>query len=180
MSDARRDLFNTLYRRHSGELKRFISKTFGAPPPEPDDIVQGIFSQLMMRDDLDTISNLRAFLFRSASNLVLDTRRSAKVRLRLVESGEAKNLFPVVEELHPEHVLGAKERLAIVERAIQALPPLEREVVILNRYHEMSYADIARRTRRTEAQIRRWVLSSLMKCEAALKAAEAIGSADHV
>lgn len=180
MNDTRREFINALYRRHSDELKRFVAKTFGAGPPDPDDIVQGIFSQLLLRADLDKISNLRAFLYRSAANLVLDHRRGAKVRLRLVESGEAEKLFPVVEELHPEHVLSARERLAIVERTIQALAPLEREIVILNRYHDMTYAEIARRTGMTETQVRRGILSSVMKCEAALKAAESIGSADHV
>ena len=49
------------------------------------------------------------------------------------------------DELSPERILIANERLARLMEALNALPPRMAEAFVLHRFDEMTYAEIARR-----------------------------------
>ena len=74
-----------------------------------------------------------------------------------------------------ERVLSAKQRLLIVERAIRAMEPKRRAVFVLNRVHELSYAEISRRVGVPETTVKRLVAAAIVACERSLRAHGASG-----
>jgi RNA polymerase sigma factor (sigma-70 family) len=164
---------DALYTRHWSELCNYVKKTFGAGPPEPEDVVQQAFVSLAAVADLQAVQNVRAYLYRTAHNIVVDERRRASSRNEAVIA-----LFPQLQQksddLTPESVLMAKERLAVLKDAIRALPEERRRSFIFNRLHGLSCAEIARRTGYSDSAVKKHIALAMDALEAALTAAERI------
>lgn len=161
-----------LYQKHWAELVRFVSRTFGPGPPEPEDAAQAAFEHYAALLHPEEIDSPRAFLYRTARNYVLDQKRRLKVRARFAASADAEEFTGSRDELDAERVLSAKERLAILEATIRNMEPRMQEVFVLNRIHELSYAEISRRKRIAQTVCKRLVARGLLICERALLDAE--------
>ncbi|MGE5502716.1 MAG: RNA polymerase sigma factor, partial [Ignavibacteriales bacterium] len=80
-----------LYRRHWAELVGYARRTFGAGPPEPEDIVQATFARFAALPANTEVANPRAFLFRTAHNIGVDAQRS---RIRAGAAASDPQLAP--------------------------------------------------------------------------------------
>jgi RNA polymerase sigma-70 factor (ECF subfamily) len=129
------EAFLALYGRHRTALFRFVCRLTGSVAMA-EDVTQECFLALMQgagyRADRGT---LRAYLFGMARNLVF-----RRLRISERESEEP------AEAADPVDILGQRlssERAAMVADAVQNLPVLQREVVILFEYEELSLDEIA-------------------------------------
>ena len=159
-----------LYRRHLAELTRYIIRTFGAGPPDPEDVVQEAFAQFAALENPQAVENPRAFLYRSAHNLVVDHHRRHVVRNRFVREQAPAPDAETSDDRDAERVSCARQRLSIVEQAIRAMEPRRRTVFVLNRIHELSCAEISRRLRIPETTVKRLVAAAIVDCERSLRA----------
>lgn len=175
-SSAGRAGLRKLYERHFHELVRFIQSNFGSGPPDPEDVAQIAFGHYAGLAEPELVENPRAFLFRSARNYIVDQRRRTAVRRRFAEGPDAERIFEGAHELDAERVLWARQRLQIVGATIENMEARQREYFVLNRIHELSFAEIARRKRVSESVVRKLVLRAVLECERAIRAAE--GDAD--
>jgi len=159
-----------LYRKHLGELTRYITRTFGAGPPDPEDVAQEAFTQFVALENPQAVENPRAFLYRSAHNLAVDHHRRHTVRNRFAREQAPAAEAEISDDRDAERVLSAKQRLSIVEQAIRDMEPRRRTVFVLNRIHELSYAEISRRLRMPETTVKRLVAAAIVECERSLRA----------
>ena len=167
------DRLGELYRCHWKELCRYISHTFGRGPPEPEDVVQTVFAQFAALPQSKVIENPRAFLYRSAHNVVVDYHRRQSVAARYSAEIGADSSEPA-NELGPERVLSSRQRLAIIEAAIRQMEPRRRTVFVLNRIHELSFAEIERRTGIPESTVKYHVVHATIECERALRRSDVV------
>lgn len=163
----------SLYARHWKEIVAYVTRAFGHGPPDPEDAAQSAFAQYAALSEPARILNPRAFLYRSASNFVLDFKRRARTREKFEISPEAALLMGGAEELTPERVLNGRERAAILEAAVLSLKPRHRELLILNRLHGLSYAEISRAKGISETEVRRVIAVAVRACDRALLEADA-------
>ena len=161
----------TLYRRHWAELCRYIGRVYGAGPPSPEDVAQQAFMRLVASGTTTDIHSPKAFLFRSARNVVIDEHRKAATQRGLI-AGLAETDKIVSDDLHPERVLTAKERLAVVSATIEAMRPERRRSFLLHRLRHLSFVEIARQTGYSEAGVKKHVAQALDEIERAVAAAE--------
>lgn len=84
-------------------------------------------------------SSLRNWLFRIAVNAALDVLRR---RPEEALEDEAAQMLPDQAE-DPETALIEKERMTLLQKAMQALPEAARSVLILREYGGLSYHEIA-------------------------------------
>ena len=170
LSDDDSARINLLYRRYRDSIRRYVTRTFGAGPPDPDDVVHAAFERFALLGDQAPTANPRAFLMRSAHNYVIDQQRRHAVRLRYSKSmqdgGEG------ADDLDAERVLLAKERLEILDRTIRAMDRRHQEVLILNRIHGLNCAEIARRKNYSATMVKRLLAQALLACERALREAD--------
>jgi RNA polymerase sigma factor (sigma-70 family) len=156
-----------LYRQYWGELYAYLRRTFGPGPPEPEDVAQSAFAQFAARSDWRSLEHPRAFLYRIAHNLVMDHHRAETVRSRFArdraQQGESS------DDLHAERVLSAKEQLSIVESVLSVMEPARRTVFVMNRIHELSFAEISRQLKMPETTVKRNVSAALIECVRALR-----------
>jgi RNA polymerase sigma-70 factor (ECF subfamily) len=82
-------------------------------------------------------SPFRNWLYRIATNVALDALRRER------ETVDIDRLSVVASELGPEAAVEGEERGERVQRAVLALPPASRAVLVLREYEGLSYQEIA-------------------------------------
>lgn len=166
---------DALYARHWGELCHYIRKHFGPGPPDPEDVAQDAFMKFAAINDREAIENPRAYLFRTAHNVLVDEHR--RLALRRANPAEMQARL-VRDDRTPERVLVGQERLEILARALRTMPTARRRSFLLNRLRGLSCAAIARMTGYSESAVKKHIDLALRDLEAALMDAERIGPSD--
>ena len=131
MTDA---AFQTAFEEHKDAVYRFAWR-MSSSPSVADDITQDVFLTLLRDDRFDPArGSLRGFLLGIARNLVLKRWRDEQ-RWDAIDEEQFVAMPMSVEQLEVGEIVG---------RAVRLLPPLQREVVILAEYEELSLAEVAR------------------------------------
>ena len=101
---------------------------------------------------------------------MLDQRRRFKVR---ADYAQREQIFCAEhDDRNAERVLSAKQRWQILERAIRDMEPRRQQILIMNRIHGVSYAEIARRLNCSPTLVKMLAAQALVLCERALRDAE--------
>ena len=172
LSRERRGVLGDIYQSYWPELCRYIRATFGAGPPDPEDIVQQAFLSFALHGEPQGIGNPRAYLYRTARNIAVDHGRRAARHDRLKRLAFPAPGDEISGDFDPERVLMGRGELKILEAAIYSLSERDRTFFLLNRLEGVSFAEIARRTGVSASGARLIVERSLETCQAAMKAAE--------
>jgi RNA polymerase sigma-70 factor (ECF subfamily) len=164
---ARERRMERLYRTPWTNLCAFIRWKFGGGPPDPEDIAQAAFLRLAALPEPEAIQNPFAFLGRVASNLVLDDIRRGRARARSIRelhlAGERD------EQPCCERELIGREDMALVIERLKAMPAARRRVLILNRVHGLSFAEIGRRMGISGPAVRKHLVRALQDLQAAIE-----------
>ncbi len=115
-------------------------------PQDAEDLVQDSWVRATAASgsaEQTPISNVRAYLFRIARNLIIDHRRRAAIR-PIIEVEEAVLLQAADPAPTPEAAVITRDELNRMDRIIAAMPAKPREVFRLARIEGLSYADIGR------------------------------------
>lgn len=164
---ARARLVERLFQEHNDSLLRFLCARMGSQQ-EAREVAQEAYVRLLSLDSPGAVSYLRAFLFKTASNIAID-------RLRTRRSGErfasfdffAANAQAVSAE---RHVSGMQD-VALLQRLLEELPLKCRRAFMLNRFHGLDIASIAADLHTTERSVRRYITQALLHCRDGLDAA---------
>jgi RNA polymerase sigma factor (sigma-70 family) len=143
--------FEVLVQRYSGPLFTFIRRFLGGEYDAASDILQQVMLQLYISlPKLHTGEPLKAWLYQVARNRCLDElRRKRAIHFSELEKGtdeEEQSLLDTMQDLNPlpEEVVERREVQEILLKAIRALPPKFRAVVLLRYAAQLSYAEIGR------------------------------------
>ena len=166
-----------LYGRYRKELIAFVRLQFGKGPPEPEDVAQQAFLNYAALGPTDTIVNARAFLYRTARNIVLNHRKHEQIGRRFLETNpDPKDIRDDRDDFNPEVVLLGREGCNVIEEVIRAMPARRRQMLLLNRIEGITYAEIGRRMGHSESAVRKQVALAIRECGAALAHASTAGS----
>jgi len=109
------------------------------------DLCQEAFIRLCHVDDLGSISNLKAYLFKTALNLLCDHYRSQSVR-QAVTVEWPSDALPETEDFRcAQTVAVGEETLDKLLAALEELPPQCQRIFYLNRFEGLKHRDIAER-----------------------------------
>lgn len=159
-----------LYISLRGELCQFLRSQFGEGPPDPEDMVQSAFIKYAALKDTSDITNPRAYLYAAARNLTIDElRRNDRSRCYTHEEMPDDDLDKL-DQISPERVLLAKERYAVVNETIAAMPDVQREALTLHRLEEMSMDAISKRMRVSKTTVHRLIADAMLSLHRAVTA----------
>ena len=143
--------FEVLVNRYSGPLFTFIRRFLGGEYDAACDILQQVMLQLYISlPKLRTGEPLKAWLYQVARNRCLDElRRKRAIHFSELEKGtdeEEQSLLETMQDLSPlpEEVVERRDVQDTLLKAIRALPPKFRAVVLLRYAAQLSYAEIGR------------------------------------
>ena len=181
------EAFGRLYQRRQAGIYRFAWRMTGSRSLA-EDVTQETFMALMRQPEAYDPSrgSPAALLYGIARNHVLRQLQRTRPSLPLDDpGGEWSGPLPeaLVSREGPDHLLARAEAVREVRRAILALPPAFREVVVLCELVEVSYADAAEAlgcpvgTVRSRLHRARGLLSEALRAAAEPEAPRAAGRA---
>jgi len=147
--------FELLLRKYRTPLVSFLHRMV-RNSTEAEDLAQEVFLRVYRaRKQYAPSAKFTTWLFRIATNLALNALRDGRYRRMEVsldqpaeagESGDSEQAAIQLPDGRPgvEQQLVARDRAAIIRRAIEALPEKQRAAVLLHKYHELEYAEIGR------------------------------------
>ncbi len=137
--------FLLLYERHRTPVFRFACRMLGSPQ-QAEDVTQECFLSILRRPDAFRAerASLRTYLCAIARHLALKLLRK-RCQETVVDDppDDPANPSAGPRAGDPLQSVLDDEAAGAVRRAVEALPPLQREAVVLFEYQEMSLADIA-------------------------------------
>lgn len=126
-----------LYRSHKRGLLRFVAKT--GRYDDAEDVVQQVFVNVAAKTATQDVAAPGAYLRQAAYNVI---RRNARTSLR--RGGDHVAIEDAgLSDGDPIAALEARDKLARVERALDKMKPLTRQIFLAHRLDGYKYAEIA-------------------------------------
>ena len=132
--------FDTLVKKHSAELFTYIGRMLRDALDAEDCLQETFLRAYRAYPRLPIDANHRAWLYKIATN----TART-HIKLRARDQQHAVDLDPDLKSDHssPLDRFAQREQLALIARAVEALPYQQRAALIMKKYQELSYEAIA-------------------------------------
>lgn len=127
-------------RNHHAALVRFLTLRTGSVE-DAKELVQEAYAKMLALDRPGTISFLAGYLWRIAVNLAIDRGRQRALHERYTRAALPR---ADMRESSAEATVEARERLAIVERAIGNLPPRCLEAFALHVLQGRTFDEVGR------------------------------------
>jgi len=167
----RSDELAEICRHHHAALVRLLSVRTGSAE-EAKEVLQEAYAKVLALDRPGTISLMAGYLWRVAVNLAMDRKRKQALQNRFFRRTRSMQRQ---EEPSAEATIDSRQRLAIVERAIENLPPRCLEAFVLHVLEGLTFAEVGREMAITEQMSRRHVARALEYLQSSLDAADATG-----
>ena len=140
--DGYTEKLDILFERHRRPLLKFLSRTV-SDRTVAEDLVQDVFYAILtssgtFRDD----SRFKPWMYQIARNAC--ARHFAGQPPESESIGEDDDALPQSPGPLPGEELELEQKIALLNRAMLKLPPEKRELLLLHRYQEMTYEEIAR------------------------------------
>ncbi len=113
------------------------------------------------------LQNVRAFLFRILNNLMSDHFRKLRRTRERFTTQEAPDIAE--DRQGAEEQIIARQRLQILQAAIDELPPRCRECFVLRRFDNLSHAEIAARMNITKSAVEKHLAAATAHCTRRLR-----------
>ena len=138
-----RKVFNVAY--------KFVGKH-----DEAEDLTQDIFLKIFKSlDTFDRRANFQTWLISVSRNLCIDHYRSVRKERETIDRGvDTSDLSPATPEPGPIAALEQRDRVALLKKAMSALPESLRTAVLMRDIQELSYQEIADRLRLPEGTVK--------------------------
>lgn len=167
MNYKNKDFVDNLAKEHSTMLVRFLTRRMKSRE-DAEDIAQAAFMRLYTLDDLESLSNAKAFLFQVAANMSIDQLRRQVLHKKYIDretpapSKDLSAMAAVVpDNVSLERELEAQETLALIYASLTKLPQNVRQAFILNRTKGMTYPVIAKQMGVSVSSVEKYILESL-------------------
>lgn len=138
--------YNISVENFSDDIYRFILKSI-RDKDVAHDIVQDTFIKVWKNADNISYGKIKSYLFSTAYHTMIDWTRKEKKKER----------FDAVNEIEYSHSVQYSDTKEILDRALQTLPELQRNLVLLRDYEGYSYKEIGEICSITEAQVKVYI-----------------------
>lgn len=129
------DIYKQLFYQHAEKLFRFLLLKFNNEDLARDSM-QEAFIVLWENCKKVTLNNAKSYVFTVGRNKAIDTIRKEKLHLRITEEDK----IPLTDELLEDN----SDQLKKMNFILSKLPQASKEVFLMNRINEMTYAEIAK------------------------------------
>lgn len=129
----------TLFDRHHRALFRYFVR-LTSDRAGSEDLVQEVFFRILKyRHSYQPETSFRAWMYQVGRNVWLDQLGRRKREVALPENaGEIGSA-----ETPADRQVQSRQEAVLLRRALAALPPEKREVLVMSRYQELKYEEIA-------------------------------------
>jgi RNA polymerase sigma-70 factor (ECF subfamily) len=152
--------------RYHRELLNFLSRQVNDRDTAADLAQESFVRVLSAQSSGQAVLDLRALLYRTARNLVIDQHRRNGVRKHDDLSALPEDKHPCApQHLQPEETLASSQVIRAYVATIEALPPRCREAFVLHVFDELSHAQVAQHMGITVSMVEKHVVRGMIACK---------------
>ena len=148
------------------ELVSFLSARLGNAQAA-EDVVHDAYVRVLERASDEPIEQPRAFLYRTALNLVTDSHR--RTALRQVEPLEVLDTEERFFTPSPQVLVDQDQRLEMVQRALSELPAACRDCFLLRKLEGLSHLEIAERLGMSRSMVEKHIVNAMKHCRVRIR-----------
>jgi RNA polymerase sigma factor (sigma-70 family) len=150
---------------HGSALKAFVRNAYPSISGDTDDVVQETFLRIWKARAKYPILSAKAFLFRVAKNVAIDTLRHR--RSSPIDAVPDLSRLPVADQNVGDGAGMAcrQEEITLLVDALEALPPRIREIIVLRKFQNLSQRDVAERLGISELTVQEQVYRGIRRME---------------
>lgn len=151
------------FQQHYRDLLRFLARRTG-DAERAADIAQETYIRLnTIASEAGWVQNHKAYIYRIAGNLAIDAVRRETREARWLVS-EAPDDLIADPTPSPERVVIDRDRLRLLEEALEALPTKARLALLMFRVDGLSHRQIAERLGVSESMVAKYIAHALRHC----------------
>lgn len=151
----------TVLENYYRELVSFLSARLGNRQAA-EDVAHDAYTRVLERTGEGEIEHPRAFLYRTALNLVIDGHRRGL--LRQVEPLEVLDSDERFFSPAPSHDLELRQRLGLMQRALDELSAPCRDSFLLRKLEGMSHQEISERLGISGSLVEKHIVNAMKHC----------------
>jgi len=155
--------FDELVERHSAEIFAYVWRLLREAHDAEDCLQETFLRAFRSYGRVRAGTNYRAWLYKIATNTARSQwkrRKRSEIRTVDLDPEQHADEMPVADRVERQALLAA------VARAVEELPDQQRAALIMRKYQELSYAEIAAALECTEAAARANVYQAVKKLQA--------------
>src|SRR5687767_1015352 len=133
-----------------------IAYKFTGRHDEAEDLTQDVFLKIFKSlDTFDRRANFQTWLVSVSRNLCIDHYRSVRKERETIDRDvDAGELMPIAQTQSPFAAVEQRDRVHLLRKALEQLPPTLRSAVMLRDIQELSYQEIADRLHLPEGTVK--------------------------
>ena len=149
------DAWAQIVRQHWRKVFNIAYK-FTGKHDEAEDLTQDVFLKIFKSlDTFDRRANFQTWLVSVSRNLCIDHYRSVRKERETIDRDvDAGELTPAAQTVSPFAALEQRDRVELLKKAMDQLPPTLRSAVLLRDIQELSYQEIADRLHLPEGTVK--------------------------
>lgn len=156
----------TVLERYHRELLNFLTRQVSDRDTAADLAQESFVRVLSAQSSGQAVLDMRALLYRTARNLVIDQHRRNEVRRHDNLDAIPEDQHPCApQHLQPEEALASQQVVRAYLATIEALPARCREAFVLNVFDELSHAQIARHMGISVSMVEKHVVRGMVACK---------------
>ena len=148
------------------ELVSFLSARLGNAQAA-EDVVHDAYVRVLERTAGEPIEQPRAFLYRTALNLVIDGHR--RNTLRQVEPLDVLDTEEQFFSPSPQVLMDHGQRLEMLQRALAELPAACRDSFLLRKLEGLSHLEIAERLGVSRSVVEKNIVNAMKHCRVRIR-----------
>ncbi len=139
------DSIEQMYRAEADTLRRFLKRKL-SNSSDVEEVLHEAYLRLIRSNAQSPVENIRGFLYKIATNLVIDRYRAARSNVKHLDIDEVVQTpgALISEESSPEEISIVREKLGVTLETIRGLPPRCRQVFVLHRIKQMTHREISK------------------------------------
>ena len=175
---GRRQLVEQLFAHHSPAVRLFL-RGRSVPQEQIDDVVQELFTRLLgvkrVEERMTEASgSVRSFLLTMANNLIVDRQRKRQVRNAYADA-QREIERERMDEHSPERIVAAQLEMEAIRAVILDMPLNWRVALVLQRFRNLSYEEIALHMEVTVRQVERYLRRAMRRIHTAQRKIQTAG-----
>ncbi|MEM9683305.1 MAG: RNA polymerase sigma factor [Pseudomonadota bacterium] len=159
-----------LYLEHRFAIRRFLFRMLRCEDAAAE-VTQEAFLRLLRLGPRDGIRDARAYLFQIAANAARDRLKQDRRQVAIREDRTRTDSIRLAEPSAEASAIG-QERLRLIARTVDDLPPRCRQVFLMSRMDGLSNTDIAKRLGISRNAVEKHIIKAMLRCRRRLQMAE--------
>ncbi len=155
-------VLNDIIQKHDTALRRFLSRRLESREVV-DEIIQEVYIKIARTCNHEELKYPKAFIFKVASNLVIDHLRANRVRKSKMHLSLLDRELACTKP-SPEQALQSRQAFELIEGVLERLKPDRRRIFVLHRFKGLTYDQIASKIGISRDKVKHNISAVLVLC----------------